>query len=109
MMPPETTPLVEQPPKTMHFKCGLAFFGVLLSKGMVIPQHQHSRSHATYIGSGSARYWADGIYKGIAAQGDALELPAETGHIFQALEDGTLITCVWPEEFADHFDVGIEG
>ena len=36
------------------------------------------------------------------------QLPAETEHVFQALEDGTLITCVWPEALADHFETLIE-
>ena len=106
---PATTPLIEQPPKTMRFKCGLAFFGVLLSKGMVIPQHKHTHSHATYIGSGSARYWANGVYMGIVGQAEALELPAETEHVFQALEDGTLITCVWPDSLAEHFEIDVRG
>lgn len=105
---PVTTVIEDQPPKTMRFKCGLAFFGVLLSKGMVIPQHKHEWPHATYIGAGSARHWADGVYQGIVSQSDALELAADTEHVFEALEDGTLITCVWPEALADHFEVSIE-
>ena len=105
---PQTTPILEQPPKTMRFKCGLAFFSVLLAKGMVIPQHKHAHPHATYIGAGSARYWADGIYKGVVMQAEALELPADTEHVFEALEDGTLITCVWPEALADHLEIDIE-
>lgn len=109
MLMPETTPLTEQPTKTMKWACGLAFFGVLLKKGMVIPQHSHSHSHATHIGSGRTRMWANGIDMGVFSQGDALPLEAETEHVFMAEEDNTLITCVWREELVERFEIDVEG
>lgn len=71
------------------------FRSVLLIKaGVTIPQHTHDHEHATYVGSGKARYWVDGILKGDIEAGTAILIEAGKAHMFQSLEPNTRLTCV---------------
>ena len=77
--------------------CGLMFRSVLLGQGVIVPQHKHDHDHASYIASGSARLWIDGVWEGDYTGGDEIEIKAQHEHLFQALEPNTRIVCVWPE------------
>lgn len=82
-------------------KAGIYFRSVLLPfKGTTIPQHVHDESHATYVGSGRARLYVDGLFKEDIEAGHATEIEAGKKHLFEALEDNTRLTCVWDAEKA---------
>lgn len=74
--------------------CGLYFRSILINAGTIIPQHVHDHDHATYIGSGAVRMWADGDDLGVFQAGRAVPVKAGVQHVFQALEDETRLTCV---------------
>ena len=83
---------------------GIYFRSVRLQKDMKIPQHTHDHDHATYIGSGSAILYVDGVFKGKYNSGDAVEMRGGKKHEFLALEDNTLLACVWPESIAEELN-----
>jgi quercetin dioxygenase-like cupin family protein len=73
---------------------GLYFRSVVIDKaGTSIVQHVHDHDHATFIGWGRARGWADGLWIGDKGRGEAFEIKAGQEHLFQALEDNTLLAC----------------
>lgn len=75
--------------------CGLYFRSVLIPKaGMVADQHTHDHDHATFVGSGKARAFADGQLLGVYDAGSAIEIKAGVSHRFEALEDNTRLACV---------------
>lgn len=87
--------LTEQPVERIEEACGLYFRSVLLEKaGTVIPQHRHDHDHATFVGAGRARGWANGAWIGDKGAGEAFEVKAGCAHVFQALEPNTRLTCV---------------
>lgn len=74
---------------------GLYFRSIVIPKaGMIADQHVHDHDHATYIGSGKIRAWGDGKFIGEFEAGRAVGVKAGVYHKFQALEDGTRLTCV---------------
>lgn len=82
--------------------CGIYFRSVLLPvKGMKIPQHVHDHDHATYVGNGSARVWADEKLVGDFAAGTAVPVLAGVRHEFEALEANTRLTCVHDAKSAE--------
>lgn len=80
--------------------CGIYFRSVVLRKGVRIPQHVHSEAHPTLVGSGSARLFVDGVYTRDVLAGHAVEIKVGQIHTFEALEDNTRLTCIWPVEVA---------
>lgn len=100
--PPEaTTKLSEQPVERIEIVAGLYFRSVLLENGTVIPQHVHDHDHATFVGSGRARGWANGRWIGDKGPGEAFEVLAYQEHVFQALEANTRLCCVHDIESAE--------
>lgn len=74
---------------------GLYFRSVLVPyKGMVADQHVHDHDHATFVGAGKVRAFADGKVLGEYSAGSAIEIKAGVYHQFEALEDGTRLACV---------------
>ena len=90
----DLTLLKDHPVEFIEEVAGILFRSVLLGKGMMIPQHVHDYDHATYIGSGRARLWVGGELKEDVEAGRAVLIEANKFHVFQALEDGTRLTCV---------------
>lgn len=87
--------LAQAPVERIEEVAGLYFRSVLLPHaGMLIDQHIHDHAHATYVGNGKARAWADGSLIGEYGAGSAIEIKAGVYHQFQALEDNTRLTCV---------------
>lgn len=82
-------------------KGGIYFRSVLLSEGTSIPQHVHSEDHATFVGQGKARVFVNGKYVQDVEAGHAVEMKAGDAHVFQALENNTRLTCIWPVEVAE--------
>lgn len=81
--------------------CGLYFRSVILDEGQYITQHSHDHDHATYCGSGKARFWVDGQWSGDVEAGKAVAISAGRAHAFQALEPNTRLTCVHSVESAE--------
>jgi hypothetical protein len=88
----------EQLPEFIDEVCGIGFRSVFLEKaGTIIPQHVHSIDHATLVGAGAARLWVDGVWREDIPAGKAVKVEAGHEHVFQALKDGTRLTCVTKE------------
>lgn len=92
---PEGVELAEHPVERIEEVCGIYFRSVFLeSAGLVIPQHKHDHDHATFVGSGKARVWVDGVWFGDYEAGSAVPIKAGREHVFQALEANTRLACV---------------
>lgn len=89
------------PDSILSIKGGLLFNSVILLKGQLVEQHVHSKPHPTFIGSGAARLWADRAWGGDFKAGEAVEVAAGVAHVFEALEDNTLVACVWEEKVGE--------
>lgn len=93
-LPDELAPLGSQPVERIEEVSGIYFRSVLLERGTVIPQHTHDHNHATYVGSGKARLWVNGVWRADYPAGHAVEVKAGQSHVFQALEPNTRLACV---------------
>lgn len=92
-----------QPEQRIAIVGGIYFRSVRIDKNVKIPQHTHDHDHATYIGSGRAVLLVDDEYRGEYSSGEAVEIKGGKKHEFIALEDNTLLVCVWPEAIGDTF------
>jgi mannose-6-phosphate isomerase-like protein (cupin superfamily) len=94
-VPVDLRPLQEQPVEFVEEVAGIYFRSILLaSAGDTVPQHSHDHDHATFVGSGKARVWVDGVWQSDVVAGHAIEIKAGRSHVFQALEPNTRLTCV---------------
>lgn len=80
---------------------GIYFRSIVLHRGQIVPQHAHDHDHATYCGAGSARLWVNGVWREDIPAGRAVPITAGQKHLFQALDDGTRLTCVHDAASAD--------
>lgn len=80
---------------------GIYFRSIVLQKGDKATQHVHDHDHATYIGSGSVRMWANGGDEGIFKAGRPVLVMAGVRHEFEALEPDTRLTCVHDAKSAE--------
>ncbi len=62
--------------------------------GTLVPQHVHSYSHASMLAVGSVRVWKDGVLAGDEKAPTAIEIAAGVAHLFQSLEDNTILYCI---------------
>jgi quercetin dioxygenase-like cupin family protein len=99
---PENLQITDAPVERIEEVCGIYFRSVLLEKaGVVIPQHVHDHDHATFVGSGRARVWIDGVWSGDYGAGWAVPIKAGCYHVFQSIEPMTRLTCVHDIESAE--------
>lgn len=97
MIPLPTKSHELDPTPAEHFAeaAGFGFRSILLAnEGDYVPQHVHPDTHATFVCSGSARMWIDGIHVGDKGAGEAFVAEAGRAHVFQALEPMTRLACV---------------
>lgn len=81
---------------------GIYLRSVLLPEvGMKIKQHTHDYAHVTYIGSGKARCYRNGVPAGDYPAGHAVGVDANCEHAFEALEPMTRLTCIHNVESAE--------
>lgn len=101
-LPDLTHSLADQPVERIEIVANLYFRSVLLkAAGTAIPQHEHDHPHATFVGSGRARGWADGRWIGDKGPGEAYEILPGQKHVFQALEANTLLACAHDQASAE--------
>lgn len=94
-LPEHLHEIAEQPVERIEEACGLYFRSVLLERaGTVIPQHSHDHDHATFVATGRARVWVDGVWYGDFGAAAAVPIKAGRKHVFQALEPMTRLACV---------------
>ena len=62
--------------------------------GTYLPQHSHRHNHVTMVCHGSIRAWVDGKYLGVFTAPKALDIRANTKHIFEVMEDNTTLACI---------------
>lgn len=80
---------------------GIFFRSIVIEKaGMIAGYHSHDYAHASYIGSGAARLYFDGVLQGDHVAGESVEIPANVAHSWEALQDNTRIACVHRSEDA---------
>lgn len=92
---PDLSRATETPVEFVGEAAGVAFRSTFLAKkGDVVGQHAHEYDHATLCGAGRARLWVDGTWREDIERGQAVEIKAGHVHIFQALEDGTQLSCI---------------
>lgn len=92
---PDVSAFTKPPPEFIDECEGIGIRStILLKKGDCVGQHAHTYSHATFIGSGAVRLWANEQYVGDFYRGEAVGIKAHQRHIFQALEDDTLLACL---------------
>jgi quercetin dioxygenase-like cupin family protein len=62
--------------------------------GDLVPQHSHAFAHVSVIVRGRVKVWKDGHQLGDFFAPWGIMIEARTKHLFQALEDDTIILCV---------------
>jgi hypothetical protein len=92
---PDVSAFTQPPPEFIDEVEGIGIRSTILEKKWhCVGQHAHLEAHATFVGSGAVRLWADGQYVGDFLRGQAIGVKAGAAHIFQALEDDTLLACL---------------
>lgn len=92
---PDVSAFTQPPPEFIDEVEGIGIRSTILEKkGHCVGQHSHPDPHATFVGSGAVRLWADRKYVGDFKRGQAIGVKAGCAHIFQALEDDTLLACL---------------
>lgn len=75
--------------------CGIYARSILLKDaGMRVPQHAHDHDHATFVGNGKARAWANAEWIGDFEAGSLVPIKAGVVHEFLALEPMTRLACI---------------
>ncbi len=59
-----------------------------------VPQHTHTYDHLSMLAKGSVKVWTDGLVVGIYIAPHGIVIKAGVKHLFQSLEDDTVIYCV---------------
>lgn len=101
----------EQPAQPhFHTNDGLLLVPVTLKKGTRIPQHSHAHGHTSLLVQGAVRVSVDGKSLGEYRGPDAIWIKARAKHLFEALEDDTIVCCIHREEtfeiVEEHFIAG---
>lgn len=87
----------EQQPITTDLRMADGVFAktmVIHKAGTLIPQHAHRYDHVSVLVRGSVRLWRDGVLYGDAVAPVGITIEAEVKHLFQSLEDDTIVLCV---------------
>ncbi len=74
-----------------------------LSKGAVVPLHQHPNEQVSMLEAGSLRFVVGGV-EGIAKAGETVRIPPDVPHMVEAMED-----CVAVDVFAPQREDWIRG
>ncbi len=67
---------------------------VIDERGAFVPQHSHKYPHVTFLAAGAIRVWKDKVYDADYAAPCPIVIPAGVKHLFQTLEDRTVILCI---------------
>lgn len=73
--------------------------------GTIIPQHSHRYDHTSMLATGSVRVWADGALVGDRVAPVGIFIKAGVKHMFQSLQDETIIYCVHRLHDTDEVEV----
>ena len=85
------------PPYHNFTYAGAVFHVYHADKGDGLPSHQHTWNHATVCHVGSCLVRIKGKEIVVTAETQPLDLPANTPHEIEALEDGTVFMNVFAE------------
>lgn len=97
--------LDDQPPDDMEWLIADQVFVkqmFIANAGSFIPQHAHQYDHVSALAKGKVRVWEDGVWTGDHQAPHMLLIKAKVKHLFQSLEDDTIIYCI---HNASHPDV----
>lgn len=101
-LPPDVSKFTEPPVEFVGEVEGISIRSTILEKvGDCVGQHAHQYSHATLVGSGEVRLWVDGVWLGDYKRGQVIAIKAGHPHIFQALAEDTLMSCLTISEIAE--------
>lgn len=87
---------VDQPPVVeWTMQDGVFIKQMYIAKaGTLIPQHSHEYDHTSMLAVGSVRLVADGVHLGDFKAPKPIVIKKGVKHLFQSLEDDTIIYCV---------------
>ena len=99
---PEYTIIEDQVREFVDVVSGIGFRVIVIDKDQIVPQHHHDNyDHAAFVGSGSARLWRYGVWIGDIHKGRAVEVKRGDEHLWQSLENGTLLACITDAKSAE--------
>lgn len=86
----------QQPAETLIYEAdGLWVKQIVVHKAHTyLPQHAHALSHLTMLAKGAVNLWRDGEFDGRHEAPEGVFIPAGVKHMFETLEDGTVLYCV---------------
>jgi hypothetical protein len=96
-IPNAFTYITDQPPPDIAITIADGVFvkAIKIARmGTLIPQHAHVYEHSSVVAMGAIRVWRDGEFLGDFRALTAIVIPACAKHLFQALEDNTVVFCV---------------
>lgn len=67
---------------------------VIPHRGTIVPQHAHTWDHTSFVAKGSVSCWRDGEFDKRYVAPAAIFIKASVKHLFQSLEDDTIIYCI---------------
>jgi hypothetical protein len=73
-----------------------------------LPQHSHVYDHVSVIVRGAVRLWCDGELLGDHAAPTGILIKAGVKHLFETLEDDTIILCVHDIGTAESVEIAEE-
>src|SRR6185312_7834426 len=59
-----------------------------------IPQHVHEYDHTSFLAKGAMYVWEDGVPKGRLDAPQGILIKAGVKHLFQTIEDDTVLLCI---------------
>lgn len=84
-------------PNTVTFEMvdGIGTVATLIHRaGTYIPQHAHKYAHISTVAHGSVAVWKGRAFLGTFAAPRQIVIEAGVKHMFQALEDKTVVLCI---------------
>jgi quercetin dioxygenase-like cupin family protein len=67
---------------------------VIKDSGTLLPQHSHVWDHTTLVAKGSVSCWKNGTFDRIYVAPSTIFIRAGVKHLFQTLEDDTILYCI---------------
>ena len=67
---------------------------LFVKAGAFLPQHTHEYAHSSVVAHGRVRVWPNGGFVGEFVRNSIVVIPARAEHVFQALDDGTVVLCI---------------
>lgn len=67
---------------------------VIPAGGSIVPQHVHEYDHTSFLAKGAMYVWEDGVPQGRLDAPQGILIKAGVKHLFQTIEDDTVLLCI---------------